>query len=61
MTSFIKLEMVKARTGLSKSSIYAMMKAGSFPKNISIGKRAVAWVELEIQQWIENKIQMRCF
>lgn len=53
--------MVKARTGLSKSSIYAMMKAGSFPKNISIGKRAVAWVELEIQQWIENKIQMRCF
>lgn len=59
MTNFIKLEIVKSRTGLSKSTIYAMMKEGNFPKNIGIGKRAVAWVEHEIQQWIDKKIQMR--
>lgn len=60
MATFIKLEMVKSRTGLSKSSIYLMMKEGRFPQNIGIGKRAVAWVEYEIQQWIDSRIQTRC-
>jgi prophage regulatory protein len=43
-------------TGLSKSSIYAMMKRGEFPKCVTIGCRAVAWIEAEIQQWIDEKI-----
>jgi prophage regulatory protein len=56
MKKFIKLASVISMTGLSKSSIYAMMKKGEFPKSVTIGSRAVAWVEAEIQKWIEEKI-----
>lgn len=56
MSKLIKLPYVESMTGLSKSSIYAMMKAGLFPRNILIGARAVAWVEAEILKWIEEKI-----
>lgn len=45
-------------TGLSKSSIYAMMQKGEFPRSVTIGSRAVAWVEAEIQKWIEEKISL---
>ena len=56
MINLIKMDSVKTMTGLSKSSIYAMMHKASFPKNIHIGERGVAWVEAEIQQWIESQI-----
>lgn len=56
MIILIKLTAVMAMTGLSKSSIYAMMKEGCFPKTIHTGLRGVAWIEGEIQQWIEEKI-----
>ena len=56
MINLIKLNRVKSMTGLSKSSIYAMMHKDSFPKKIHIGVRGVAWIEAEIQQWIESKI-----
>lgn len=58
MTNLIKLTSVKSMTGLSKSSIYAMMQKDSFPRNILIGERGVAWIEAEIQKWIEGKINL---
>lgn len=58
MTNLIKLTSVKSMTGLSKSTIYAMMNKGVFPKSISIGERSVAWIEMEVQKWIENKINL---
>lgn len=58
LNNLIKLTSVKSMTGLSKSSIYAMMQKGSFPKNILIGERGVAWIEGEIQKWIEFKINL---
>ena len=58
MKNLIKLTTVKSMTGLSKSSIYAMMQKGQFPKNVTIGARAVAWIEAEIQNWIEEKISL---
>jgi len=58
MNNLIKLTSVISMTGLSKSSIYAMMQKGQFPKNVTIGARAVAWIEVEIQSWIEEKISL---
>lgn len=58
MNKLIKLASVKSMTGLSKSSIYAMMQKGEFPRSVTIGSRAVAWVEAEIQKWIEEKISL---
>lgn len=56
MINLIKLPTVKTTTNLSKSSIYELMKQNCFPKSIRIGKRGVAWIESEVQQWIEDKI-----
>ena len=43
-------------TGLSKSSIYARLSAGSFPKQIALGPRLVCWVEADIQNWISEQV-----
>ena len=44
----IRLPAVADRTGKAKSTIYAEVKAGTFPKPRRIGKRAVGWWEHEI-------------
>lgn len=48
---------VEARTGLSRSTIYARILRGSFPQPISLGPRAVGWIESEIDEWIEGQIE----
>lgn len=56
-TSLLRLNAVKARTGLSRSTIYLRILRGEFPKQISLGARAVGWLESEIDSWIESRIQ----
>lgn len=51
--SILRLPQVKNRTGLSRSSIYAGVKAGSFPAQVAIGARAVGWLDSSIEKWIE--------
>jgi len=55
----IRLKEVMACTGLGRSSIYKFMAEGSFPESISLGERAVAWVETEVEEFILNKIEER--
>lgn len=55
----LRLNEVKQRTGLSKSSIYNQIADATFPEPVPIGARAVAWVEDEIQEWINNRIAER--
>lgn len=57
VTSILRLPAVKARTGLSRSTIYLRVAEGTFPKPVSLGGRAVGWVESEIQQWLEQQIE----
>jgi prophage regulatory protein len=47
---------VEARTGLSRSSIYAGIKAGTFPKPIQLGAQSVGWLETEIDAWLRERI-----
>jgi len=56
---FIKLKEVMERTGLGRSSVYKQMSEGTFPKNVSLGDRAVAWVESEIEDWIVERVAER--
>ncbi|WP_447471761.1 helix-turn-helix transcriptional regulator [Vibrio harveyi] len=51
----VRLKEVIERVQLSKSTIYKMMANGEFPHNVSLGERASAWVEHELDQWIENR------
>ena len=52
----LRLPQVKATTGLSKSSIYARISEGTFPKQIPLGPRLVVWVESDIQDWISEQV-----
>ena len=52
----LRLPQVKSFTGLSKSTIYARIAEGTFPKQIPIGPRLVVWVESDIQNWIAEQV-----
>jgi prophage regulatory protein len=53
---FLRLPEVKQTTGLSKSTIYARIAEGNFPKQIPLGPRLVVWVESDIQNWISEQV-----
>jgi prophage regulatory protein len=55
--SILRLPAVKARTGLSRSTIYLRVSQGAFPKPVNLGTRAVGWVESEIQEWLQQQIE----
>jgi len=53
---FLRLPEVEARTGLARPTIYVRMAEGSFPKSVSLGGRAVGWIEAEIDGWGRERI-----
>lgn len=53
----LRLKSVIARTGLSRSSIYLRMANDEFPKQVSLGGRAVGWLESDIESWLADKIE----
>ncbi|WP_186728061.1 AlpA family transcriptional regulator [Vibrio sp. T20] len=50
---FLKLKEVIEKTALSHSAIYRKMNDNNFLLSINLGDRAVAWVEGDIDDWIE--------
>jgi prophage regulatory protein len=54
--SILRARQVRERTGLSRSTLYAKIKAGEFPRSISLGDRAVGWSSAEIDAWIGARI-----
>jgi len=52
-TKLIRLPAVIERTGYSRSWIYELINQKQFPQPIKIGSRAVAFIEREIDEWIE--------
>ena len=53
----LRLPAVKARTGLSRSTIYLRVAEGKFPRPISLGARAVGWLDAEIEAWLATQIE----
>ena len=66
---FIRLPEVLTRTGYGRTTIYRKMEDGSFPRSVKLGgppidpnvfdSRAIAWIEDEVEQWIESRIEER--
>lgn len=56
VTTILRLPDVKKRTGLSRSTIYLRISNDAFPKPISLGGRAVGWLDSEIDEWIQKQI-----
>ena len=52
----LRRKQVESRTGLSRSTIYARIASGLFPSPIDLGGRAVGWLESEIDQWVQSRI-----
>ena len=52
----IRLQAVKVRCGLSRSTLYNRMAVGEFPSPVALGARAVGWVESEVNAWIAARI-----
>lgn len=57
VTTILRLPIVKARTGLSRSTIYLRVAEGSFPAPVSLGGRAVGWIEAEVNDWLAKRIE----
>ena len=52
----LRLPEVMSRTGYGKTRIYELIRQGLFPPPIRLGPNSVAWVEREVDAWIEQKI-----
>lgn len=64
--TILRRKQVEARTGLSRSTIYAKLRHNpkrpsdydpTFPKPISVGAKAVGWIESELDGWLIAQVQ----
>lgn len=53
----IRLPEVESVTGTKKSTIYKLVRDGSFPQPVRLSARMVAWSEVAVQAWIRARIQ----
>jgi prophage regulatory protein len=58
-TRFLRLPEVSHRTGVSEPRIYSLMADGAFPRPVTLGANSRAWIELEVDAWIEERIKAR--
>ena len=56
---FIRLPTVIERTGYRRTAIYEKIAAGTFPAPVKLGPRAIAWIEEEIKEWMDERITER--
>ncbi|AMO67389.1 phage transcriptional regulator, AlpA [gamma proteobacterium BDW918] len=52
----LRRKQIEACTGLSRSTIYALMGEGKFPKPIPLAGRTVAWTQSSVDKWIAGRI-----
>jgi prophage regulatory protein len=56
---YLRLREVSARVGLKASGIYRLMAQGSFPKQVKLSERTAAWVESEIESFMDARLMER--
>lgn len=54
---FYRLKQLKARLGVSGSSIWAWVKAGKFPKPVKLSENTTAWHAADIDAWAQSRIE----
>jgi len=52
----LRIQQVRERTGLSRSTIYELVAEGVLPPPVRMGHRAAGWVEAEISDFIRRRI-----
>ena len=56
---FLQLREVLRRTSLSKTHTYRLINAGTHPRPVPLGPMRVAFLESEIDAWMEERIAAR--
>jgi prophage regulatory protein len=56
-TKILRLPDVLQHCGLSRSSLYAQVAEGKFPKPVKISTRSVGWVESDLNDWVQSRIK----
>lgn len=54
---FLRIEQVMDATGLTRPSVYRGAAAGWFPKPIKLSERSSAWVESDVQTWMQARVE----
>lgn len=54
--NLIRLPEVMRRTGYSRPWLYRLISQKRFPQSVKIGIRSIAFVESEIDEWINQRI-----
>ena len=52
----IRLRAVQLRVALPKSTLYALIRRGKFPRPIRLGRRCSAWLIADIDKWIDARV-----
>ena len=55
----LRLEEVEAKSGFKRAHIANLMKKRQFPQALRLGVRAVGWDSIEIDQWIDERVNNR--
>lgn len=53
--ALLRIRAVIGMTGLSRSTIYRLGRAGKFPAGIKLTERTTGWLATEIEAWIEAR------
>jgi prophage regulatory protein len=58
-TVILRLPELCKRVGLGRSTLYALVQRGQFPRPIPLSQRTVGWSAAEVEQWIAERIAQR--
>lgn len=56
--TILRLPAVQSAIGLSRSTIYLRIAEGTFPRPVSLGARAVGWLQSDIEEWLRQRIEL---
>lgn len=59
VTPLLRRPEVQSLTSLSRSSLFALVAAGRFPRPVRVSSRRVAWLQTDIEAWLAEKVSAR--
>lgn len=54
--AILRRKQVESRAGIPRSTLYAKMQSGDFPRPIKLGARSVGWLASDVDAWIAERI-----
>lgn len=53
--TILRIDDVLHRTGLKRTMLYDLVRKERFPRQVSLGARAVGWYEEQVDEWIKDR------